>query len=116
VVDAFLAAARAGDFTALLKVLDPNVVVRADFGPRGQGYVETLGAEAVAATALTFTKLAGHARRALVNGAAGIVVIPPRGAYAVMSFSISHGRIREIDILADTERLGRLDLGGLVQA
>src|ERR671930_676832 len=74
VVDAFLAAAREGDFDALVAVLDPDVVLRADRGPARRGSVEVHGAEAVARRALSFARLAPAARPALVNGAAGFVV------------------------------------------
>src|SRR5829696_7049736 len=114
VVDAFLAAAREGDFGALLAVLDPDVVLRADTGgpPR-----EVRGARAVANQALTFSRLGGPgrvSRPALVNGAAGVVSQDPDGRpFSVMGFTMAGGRIVEIDILADPARLGRLDLSAL---
>jgi RNA polymerase sigma-70 factor (ECF subfamily) len=113
VVDAFLAAARGGDFDALVRILDPDVVVRADYGPAQGRYIEVRGASDVAATALRFRPMAGFARPALVNGAAGIVVLPPQGAYAVLSFGVSRGKIFEIDIVADPERLAKLELPAL---
>ncbi len=73
------------------------------------------GAETVARQALTFSRLAGAARPVLVNGQAGISVVPGRRAFAVIAFTVSHGRIAEIDILADPERVGRLDLEGLIK-
>ena len=107
VVDAFLAAARAGDFDALLAVLDPDVVIRADRGT----LTVIRGARAVAEGALTFSRLAESAHVALVNGTPGIV---SRGAsgrpLAVMGFTVARGRIVEIDVLADPVRLGHLDL------
>jgi RNA polymerase sigma-70 factor, ECF subfamily len=112
VVDAFLAAARGGDFDALLAVLDPDVVVRADRGavPAGASR-EFLGARAVAEQALIFSRLAHSARAALVNGAAGIVSWLPNGQpFSVMGFTVRRGRIVEIDILADPTRLRQLDL------
>jgi RNA polymerase sigma factor (sigma-70 family) len=112
VVDAFLAAARRGDFDALLEVLDPDVVLRADRGavPRGASRV-VRGARAVAEGALAFSRFAQTARRALVNGAPGIVSRLPSGEpMAVLGFTVTRGRISEIDILADPVRLHQLDL------
>jgi len=114
VVDAFLTASREGDFGALLAVLDPDVVLRADTGgvPR-----EVRGAAAVANQALTFSRLGGPGRvsqPALVNGAAGVVSQDPDGRpFSVMGFTMAGRRIVEIDILADPARLGRLDLSAL---
>ena len=115
VVDAFLAAARGGDFEALLAVLDPEVVLRADRGGVAVGASrEVRGARAVAEQALSFSQLAQFAQRALVNGAAGIVSWLPKGRpFAVMGFTVRHGKIVEIDILADPTRLRQLDLAVL---
>ena len=115
VVDAFLAAARAWNFDALLAVLDPDVVLRADRGALGPGRSrEIRGARAVAEGALTFARLAGLARPALVNGAAGIVAFDPRGQpFSVMGFTVRRGKIVEIDVLADAARLRKLELGVL---
>ncbi|HEX6677704.1 MAG TPA: RNA polymerase sigma factor SigJ [Actinomycetes bacterium] len=115
VVGAFLAAARAGDFAALLAVLDPDVVVRADYGAVAPGALTELrGAEAVAEQALSFSRFAGSARPALVNGAAGVVAWAPNGRpFSVMGFTVRDGKIAEIDILLDRERLRRLDLADL---
>ena len=115
VVDAFLAAARGGDFDALLAVLDPDVVLRADRGavPPGASR-EVRGARAVAEQALTFSRLVEFARPALVNGAAGIVSWLPGGRpFSVMGFTIRRGKIVEIDVLADPARLRQLDLAVL---
>jgi RNA polymerase sigma factor (sigma-70 family) len=116
VVDAFLAASRAGDFEALLRVLDPDVVVRADAGA-GRSMLgrtrEVRGARAVAKEAFGFRRLAGGARRALVNGAAGLVVFAGERPFAVLGFTVRGGRIVAIDILADAERLDGLDLSGV---
>src|SRR6266542_3723311 len=111
VVDAFLAAARGGDFDALLAVLDPDVVLRADRGavPPGASVV-VRGARAVADGALTFSGRARFARPALVNGAAGLVVASRGRPFAVMGFTVTRGKIVEIDILADPTRLRQLDL------
>jgi hypothetical protein len=108
VVGAFLAATREGDFDALIAVLDPDVVLRADSGalppPATQ---EVHGARAVARLATTFSQVAQLSRSALVNGAAGLVTTNPRGElFSVMGFTITRGRIVEIDILADPNRLG----------
>jgi RNA polymerase sigma-70 factor (ECF subfamily) len=111
VVDAFFAAARAGDFEALVAVLDPDVVVRADFGAMpGSPSRELRGARAVAEQALIFSRLSPFLRPALVNGAAGVVVAPQGRPFSVMGFTVRDGKIVEIDILADPERLRRLDL------
>jgi len=111
VVDAFLAAARGGDFEALVEVLDPEVVLRVDRGalPRGASR-EVRGARAVAEQARTFASLARYARPALVNGAAGLVVLRPDGPFAVAGFTVVDGKVAEIDLLADPGRLRELDL------
>jgi hypothetical protein len=115
VVDAFLAAARGGDFEALVAVLDPDVVLRADRGAVPAGASRVIrGASAVAEQALTFARRLGpFARPALVNGAAGVVAAPGGRPASVMGFTVSRGRIVEIDILADPERLRQLDLAEL---
>jgi RNA polymerase sigma-70 factor, ECF subfamily len=110
VVDAFLAAARDGDFDALVAVLDPDVVLRAE--QAGASW-EVRGAPAVASSALRFAWLAGHARPVLVNGAAGLVAAPEGRPYSVLGFTVRDGRIAEIDILADPRRLRRLGLAVL---
>lgn len=117
VVDAFLAAARDGDFDTLVALLDPDVVLRADYGaapalaPR-----RVHGAVAVAGQALMFRRpegSAGAARRALVNGAVGQVVYRDGEVFSVMGFTVRDGRIAAIDILADPARLRELDLAVL---
>ena len=111
VVDAFLAAARGGDIEALVAVLDPEVVLRADRGALRPGAPgEVRGARTVAEQALGYARLARFARPALVNGAAGFVVAPGGRPFAVIGFTVAHGRIAEIDILADPARLRGLDL------
>jgi ketosteroid isomerase-like protein len=115
VVDAFMAASRGGDFDALLAVLDPDVVLRGDRGavPAGASRV-VRGARAVAEQAFGYGRWLGRfARPALVNGAAGAVVAPHGRPVSVMGFTVAGGRIVEIDILADPERLRRLDLAFL---
>ncbi len=109
VVDAFLAAARDGDFDALVAVLDPDVVLRSDRGPRGAS-AEVRGARAVAERAVGFARLGRFARPALVNGAAGFIVAPHGRPFAVIGITVAGGRIAEIDILADRDRLRELDL------
>jgi RNA polymerase sigma factor (sigma-70 family) len=113
VVDAFLAASRDGDLGALLAVLDPEVVLRADPGAAGASR-EVRGARAVAEQARAFSELGRFSRRALVNGVAGIVSRAPGGpTFSVMGFAVTNGKITEIDILADPERLRLLDLAFL---
>ena len=114
VVDAFLAAARGGDFEALVAVLDPDVVFRADRGRlafAGSLPVVT-GAAAVAeqvlARAPTFARFA---RPAIVNGAAGLIVVPRDRTIAVLGFAISQGRIVELDLVADPDKLSALTSG-----
>jgi RNA polymerase sigma-70 factor (ECF subfamily) len=109
VVDAFLSAARGGDFDALLAVLDPDVVLRVDRGALA-GSREVRGAAAVAERARSFARLARFAKPALVNGTAGFVVASPGRPRAVAGFTIAAGRIIEIDLLADPARLRELDL------
>jgi RNA polymerase sigma-70 factor (ECF subfamily) len=114
VVDAFLAAVRNGDFEALIAVLDPDVVLRADGGARWTGSTRELrGAQTVARSALTISRLISgfDVRHALVNGAAGIVTRDENGQpFSVMGFTVRDGRIAEIDVLIDPERLRQLDL------
>jgi RNA polymerase sigma factor (sigma-70 family) len=113
-VDAFLAAAQRGDFTALLEVLDPEVVLRADSGGEAAGALTVLrGAAAVAEGALAFSGRARFARPVLVNGAAGVVVAARGRPLAVMAFTVAGGRIVEVDVIADPERLRHLDLAAL---
>ena len=110
VIDAFLAASRVGDFQALLEVLDPDVVFRLDAGgvaPRARPPVE--GAEAVAAQILERgTPFARYARPAIVNGNAGVIVVPHEKPVAVVGFTVVGGRIAEIDVVADPAKLPAL--------
>ena len=111
VVDAFLAAARDGDFEALLAVLDPDVVLRADVGPLpAGGSREVRGAREVAGQALFYSGLGLVMRPALVNGVVGAVSTRDGEPFSVGAFTIRGGKIVAIDILADPERLRRLDL------
>jgi RNA polymerase sigma-70 factor (ECF subfamily) len=114
VVDAFFAAARDGDFDALVAVLDPDVVLHSDGGvARPAASVVLRGAAAVAEQALTFARLSPFVRPALVNGAAGVVVAPGGRPFSVMGFTVAGGKIVEIDAVSDPERLGKLDLAVL---
>jgi RNA polymerase sigma-70 factor (ECF subfamily) len=111
VVDAFFAAAREGDFDALVAVLDPDVVVRSDGGPRRPRLTRTIrGARTAAGQAGGFRKFAGTLHPTLVNGAAGAVVALRGRPLALMAFSVVAGRITAIDVLNDPDRLARLDL------
>jgi RNA polymerase sigma factor (sigma-70 family) len=117
-VDAFFAATRDGDFEALMSVLDPDVVRRADFGAApAPAPPEVRGAEAVAKAAFAFARRQEPAkivtRHALVNGAAGGVVFREGRLLAVMGFTVSDGKIVAIDILADPARLREQDLAFL---
>jgi RNA polymerase sigma factor (sigma-70 family) len=111
VVDAFFAAARGGDFDALVAVLDPDVVLRADGGTlRPDDTRLVRGAEQVARRALMFANLSPYVRPALVNGVAGVVVAPRGRPFSVMAFTVVGGRVVAIDALSDPERLRELDL------
>jgi RNA polymerase sigma factor (sigma-70 family) len=114
VVDAFLAAAQKGDFEALVKVLDPEIVLRADGGAAAGMSRLVRGAQAVAAQAATFSKLELSSEVVLVNGNIGVVSRYPDGRLlSVIGFTISSGKVLEMDILADPDRLGRLDLSAI---
>src|SRR6476661_3011515 len=110
VVEAFIKASRSGDLGALVAVLDPYVVIRADYGRGARATSEVRGAEAVAGQAMLFRRFAEGARPAVVNGAAGVVVFTGDRPYAVIGITVGSGRIVAIDILADPDRLARLDL------
>jgi RNA polymerase sigma-70 factor (ECF subfamily) len=114
VVDAFFAAARGGDFDALVAVLDPDVVLRSD---GGHGFpsasVVVRGAQTVAGRAISFSQPSARLRPALVNGAAGVVVVVDGRPVSVMGFTVTGGKIVAIDVLVDSDRLGRLDLTAL---
>ena len=112
VVDAFLAAARAGDFEALVAVLDPDVLLRADRGTAPGAASRTIrGAAAVAGQALLFAVPGRAVRPALVNGASGLVVRGSGGRLiAVLGFTVTGGQIREIDVLADPVRVSQIVL------
>jgi RNA polymerase sigma factor (sigma-70 family) len=111
VVGAFFAAARGGDFDALVTVLDPEVVLRSDGGPKHPSATTVLhGPAAVAGRAIMFAAPAALVRPALVNGAAGVVITVGRLPISVMAFTVTGGKIAEINAITDPERLRRLDL------
>jgi len=111
VVEAFLAAAREGDFDALVAVLDPDVVLRADGGGVPELSRHVRGAAAVAGQALYWTRQVELVmRRTLVNGAPGVVSLQNGRPFSVGAFTVRNGKIVEIDFLADPERIARLDL------
>lgn len=115
VVDAFLTAARGGDLTALLDVLDPDVTLRADGGKALPGGVRVLrGIDAVAGQLATFHRMAtaSTTRPALVNGAAGLVNTLDGELLSIIGFTVVDGRIAEVDILSDPDRLARLVADG----
>ena len=113
VVEAFLAAAREGDFDALLEMLDPEVTLRVDAGPGSPLAREPIvGAEAVLAEAARWNALAPYSRPAVVNGVAGAVVGRPDGTvFTVVALTVANGRIQAIDFLVDPAKLARLSLG-----
>jgi RNA polymerase sigma-70 factor, ECF subfamily len=111
VVDAFFAASRDGDFAALVAVLDEDVELRIDGGVlREEASLALRGAASVAAHTATYSKLYPFVRPALVNGAAGVVVAPHGRVFSVLAFTVTNGKIVQIDALLDPERLARLDL------
>ena len=115
VARAFQAAARDGDFAALLALLDPDVVLRADAGTSPLGpSVLVRGPAAVAAQAGRFAPLARLARPVLVNGAPGFLVVAGAQPLALLALTVTGDQITEIDILADPGRLARLDLAALL--
>ena len=117
VADAFLAASRAGDFERLLAVLDPEVVLRSDGGAARPGLTFLVrGAQAVAERAMTFRRLAETSTRILVNGIPGGIVWAPDGSpYAVVAVTVKGERIVVLDVLADPDRLGQLDLAAVAR-
>jgi RNA polymerase sigma factor (sigma-70 family) len=109
VIDAFLAAARDGDFDRLVAVLDPDVILRQDFGPVG-GSREMRGAAAVAGQALGYAQIGLDVRPALINGVAGAVAFRHGQPFSIGAVTVRNGKIVELDFLADPERLRELDL------
>ena len=111
VVDAFLAAARDGDMTALLDVLDPGVVARADAAASPTGApIQLHGAGSVAQQALSFAGNAAHARATVVDGSVGVAVAPHGRLAVVLTFALTGHRITELTIVARPERLRCLRL------
>ncbi len=115
VLQAFTAAAQRGDFEALVAVLDPEVTLRADAGPGGLSIV-VQGATEVASRAVAFRQTGVEQVWVLVNGAAGLLSVRDGLPVSVFSPVVRGGRIVEINILADPERLARLDLSGVLAA
>ena len=114
VIEAFMAAAREGDFERLVAVLDPDIVLRADGGALTGASRVVRGASAVAAQAATFSRIGLSNQLVLVNGHLGFVSRRPDGRlFAVLGFTIAGGKVVEIDILADPDRLSRLDLSAI---
>jgi RNA polymerase sigma-70 factor (ECF subfamily) len=117
VVDAFLAAVQKGDFEALVTVLDPEIVLRADGGAAKGMSRLVRGAEAVVSQAAAFSKLGLSNQVVLVNGNIGVVSRLPDGrVLSVIAFTIAGGKVVEMDILADPERLGGLDLSAVSES
>jgi RNA polymerase sigma factor (sigma-70 family) len=111
VVDTFLAALRARDFHALVAVLDPNLMVHADrVAQPSDALREVRGAENWAGGAITAARGARFAQPALINGAAGLVVAPKGRLFRALRFTLAHGKITEIEIIGEPERLRQLDL------
>jgi RNA polymerase sigma factor (sigma-70 family) len=111
IVEAFLAAARGGEFTALLTLLDPDVVFRADEVAEGMGAArEVRGSSLVARF---FSGRAGGARLAVIDGKTGAVVVPDGGTRIAIEFTVAEGRIIAIDVVADPAQLGELDVSVL---
>jgi RNA polymerase sigma factor (sigma-70 family) len=111
-VDAFLSAARRGDFEALVAILDPDVVARADVAAApAHTPAQVRGARGVARQAISFSRRSRFAQPALVDGAAGVVVAPRGRLTTVLTFGVRNGRIVRIDILADPARLRQVRVG-----
>ena len=114
VVDAFFAAARGGDLDALVSVLDPDVVVRSEGGEaRPYASLVVRGARSVARRAIAYSQPGATLHPVLVNGSAGVVVILDDELFSIMGFTVTDDKIVAIDVLADPERIGRLDLSAL---
>jgi RNA polymerase sigma factor (sigma-70 family) len=113
-VEAYLAAAREGDFDGLLAVLDPDAVLRADAGPAGESQL-LRGSHAIARLAERYRPLASSAVVALVNGMPGLVAAPEGRPFSVMSFTVAGDRIVELDVLSDPSRLQALLRAGMLE-
>jgi len=109
VVDAFFQAARGGDFDALVALLHPDVVLRADFGP-GRPAASTVvrGQEAVMRQARLGANPGAELLPALINGAAGVVITLKGRPHAVMAFTVVDDRVVEIDVIGDPDRVRRV--------
>ena len=117
VIAAFEAAAREGDFEALLGVLDPDVVLRADSEGGGGGAPVTVrGAEAVASRAAMYSRLRLDQRPVLVNGAAGVLVLRDGEPFALMAIGVRAGKVSQLDIVANPARLQAMDLKPLTRS
>lgn len=114
VVDAFLAAVREGNFEHVVALLDPDIVLRADGGALASASRVVRGAKAVAGQAAAFSKVGLSNQIVLVNGNVGVLARRPDGRlFSVIGFTIADGRIAEMNILAEPDRLGRLDLSAI---
>jgi RNA polymerase sigma factor (sigma-70 family) len=110
-VDAFFAAARDGDFDALLEILDPEVVLRVDAGPGGAlARPPIVGAEQVIAEARHWAAMTPLGRPAVVNGAAGAVIGRPGRPFAVVAVTVAEGRITALDFVVDPAKLARITI------
>ena len=112
-VDAFLAASRDGDFDALIAVLHPDVVYRADRGAAAGGSVEVRGAKTVAGQAMAFSQRGLLIRPVLINGMPGVISSRDGLPFSVIGFTVTAGKITEIDVIVDPDRLRQLDLSAL---
>ena len=109
VVDAFLLAARSGDFDDLVAILHPDVILRVDFGPSRPGASRVVrGATAVARQARLGANPAALLHPALINGMAGVVITLDGRPHLVMAFTVAENKVVELDLIADPERVGRL--------
>ena len=112
IIDAFLAALRAGDFEGLLAVLDPDVVVHIDPGAGRPGSpTEIRGARNWALGAITYSRGARFVEPALINGSVGLLFAPHGRLLRALTFRIDGGKIVEVEIIAKPDRLTQLDLG-----
>ena len=112
-VDAFLAASRDGDFDGLIAVLHPDVVYRADRGAAAGGSVEVRGAKTVAGQAMAFSQRGLLIRPVLINGMPGVISSRDGLPFSVIGFTVTAGKITEIDVIVDPDRLRQLDLSAL---
>jgi RNA polymerase sigma factor (sigma-70 family) len=108
-VDAFVAAARDGDFDGLVAILDPDVVLRSDGGRLGPSQ-HIRGADKVANQAVIWSRVDLTMRPVLINGAAGMVTFLDGKPFSIAAVTVRNGKIAEVDFLVDPERIARLDL------